>query len=180
MKTLIAIFSFLFISSAFAATTCTDPGNTCAGSVTVSVEVGPLVQLSGVQDINIRDWNGGAYSNDQRLVQNFCVFSNTAGVGGTYTIAFTDTNNNFLLKNAANSNDVAKYQLEFISGTDTAPTTTIVTGPTTLSNQVGSASMTCNGSTNTTLKVSLLGSVNGALLHAGNYTDTLSMLVTPT
>jgi hypothetical protein len=179
MKTLIALLSSLVIGSAFAATQCTEPGASCTGSIGVSVEVGPLVLVSNVKDIKIPDWKGGAYSDDPALAQNFCVFSNSAGTGGTYTIQFS-ASSGFELVSSRNPAYKTKYQLEFTSGTDVTPVTNVVTGPTTLNNQLGSASMNCNGNQtgNTTLKINIL-SPDRALI-AGDYTDTLTMLVTPT
>lgn len=170
MKILIIILSSLFVASAFAATNPTAPASESSGTANVSVEVGALVQISQVRDINITSWNGGAYSEDPQLTQQFCVFSNASNplVNG-YTIQFSDSNQTFLLKNAA-TNDTASYEINYNNQQ--------VTGPTTLTNQVGSPSMSCGGVPNATLKVNIVGAASN-LLRAGDYTDTLSMMVSP-
>lgn len=179
MKTLIALLSSFVIGSASAATNCNTPSASCSASMAISVEVGPLVNVSPLKDITIQDWNGGADSNDPALAQNFCVFSNSAGTGGTYNIQFVAPTG-FELINATAPSYKTKYQLEFTSGTDVQPVTTVVTGPTTLSSQAGSASMNCGGNQNgnATLKINILNP--DRLLIAGGYVNTLTMIVTPT
>lgn len=182
-KLLITLLSTLFITSAFAAVNPTAPGENSSGTVAVTVEVGPLVQITQVKDISLDNWNGGIVNNDPNLTKSFCVYSNTSTdksgkvSGGKYSIQFNGVSGtNFWLINQQNTNDVAGYQVVFNGNALSSGG-----AGSTIHDQPGSQLINCggDGKTNATLQIKLIGSANGKTLHSGTYTETLSMLVQP-
>ncbi|MSP53424.1 MAG: hypothetical protein EXR81_04125 [Gammaproteobacteria bacterium] len=164
MKTLITILSSLFMVSAFAATNPTAPSAVASeGTLNVQVQVGAIVQITKAQDMTINQWNGATTTQ----TQNLCVFSNNID-GYKYTIQFSDLNGNFTLKSGT---ETLPYSLKF-NNNDIVATTGTTTA---LQEQVGSDSTTCNGDTNATLEIKI-PNANG--VHAGRFTDTLSLIVT--
>jgi len=179
VTTLPALLGALFLGTAFAAVNPTAPAETSSGSVGVSVEVGPLVQVTQVKDISLDNWNGGIVASDPNLTKSFCVYSNmSSGAGGKYSIQFNGvtSGNNFWLVNQNNANDVAGYQVVFNGNTLTSGGS-----GSTIHGQPASQLVNCggDGNTNATLQIKLTGALNGKTLHSGTYTETLAMLVQP-
>ena len=157
-----------FAGAAHAATNGT-LGATSTGSVDINAVIPNLAQISGLDDINLGTWSGADLSGSDQ----FCVFSSTR----SYTITATSGNGTgatFRLKDAG-TNFIAYT----VSWTDSAPATTALTSGTASGAQATSAtSVNCGGADNTTVSVNV-PSANIASVPAGNYSDTLTLLVTP-
>jgi hypothetical protein len=170
MKILITLLSSLFITSAFAAVNPTGSSTTASeGTLTVQVQVGQLVQITGATDVTIPSWDGSSTTQ----TQNLCVFSNNTTPAKGYSIAFSDANTDFKLKSSAG--DEIAYTLIF----NGAEVNTNTTGTSALATQqVGSDRTNCNdapnGTTNATLAITIPAKTG---LHGGTFTDTLSLIV---
>jgi len=144
-------------------------GATSTGSVDINAVIPNLAQISRLDDINLGSWSGA----DLNGADQFCVFSSTR----SYTITATSANGTgatFRLKDAG-TNFIA-YN---VSWTDSTPAVTALSSGSASAAQATSAtSVNCGGADNTTVTVNV-PSANISSVPAGNYSDTLTLLVTP-
>lgn len=127
-----------------------------------------LVQVSGVSDVSLPDYAPGS---DLTGNTNLCVYSNTAG---TYYVTLTSTSGGFNLTDGTNT---IPYSVNW---EDSEVGATAITYNMKSSRQSGdSSSTTCGGTTNANLAVTVDAS-DFALKPAGSYSDTITILVSPT
>jgi len=148
-------------------------GSTSGGTAAVSLDIVDLMVVSGIGDIGLGAYvgTGGLAGND-----DMCVYRNGTG---SYKVKLTSANQS---GGAFRLNTGANYITYTVDWTDngTAGTTAGVTSDVEETGQGGHAtSQTCGGSPNANLAVSV---AEAALQAAptGSYTDTVTILVTPT
>lgn len=144
-------------------------GSTSTGSLGITLTIPNLVQITGINDIALGTWSGGAMSGSD----NVCVFSTTRAY--RITANGSGTAGAFTLVAGANT---IPYTVEWddVSG---ATTGTALTSGTALTGQATAAtSATCGGGTNATVIVRVAEAALTAV-PAGAYTGTLTLVITP-
>lgn len=165
-------------TAVLAATNPSGPGESSQGTMQIMMPVGAIVKVSGVSDVDIASWTGQQLSatNDPRLKQNLCIYSNNVGYSGKYQIQITDVNAGgaFHLSDPRYPNSTVKYALTFSSPKDSVSTT--FTSATTLSNLSGATTPDCRDQnfSNASLDVTIYGNPT---IQMGNYTDTINVTV---
>jgi hypothetical protein len=149
-----------------------------AGDVTVSIQKGETVALTGLSDLDFGAWNNGDGNVSQDI--NFCAHSST----GLYQITAA----------GGNTAPSGEFELEGTSGSEieyhvywadavVSPATDQLTDNTPLTTQTGATATDCGGLSNATLEVRIAATGNGGrnLTNAavGNYSDVLTLTIVP-
>ncbi len=142
---------------------------TYSDTVDIALTIPDLVQVSGLNDINLGTWDGiGNQSNSEDI----CVYRNSSG---SYAITFTGSGggNAFVLTNVGV--DLA-YSVTYFDGSTTVSASTGIA----LTGRTGhnQSSTICSGGTNATIAVSILENIIRSAPPAV-YSGTLTMLVSP-
>jgi hypothetical protein len=148
-------------------------GLTSQGSVDITVGVGDRVQISGLDDIALGQWSGsGNLTGDEEL----CVYSSTSKY--EVTISGLHASNSFAL--SAGGTTTLPYTVNWADDPgDATYGNRGVTEGTPLTGNVGNNThYTCGGATNATLRV-YITEANLQAAVAGNYSDTLTINVSP-
>lgn len=167
---------FLCPTLVFAATQGT-LGTTSSGTVGVSITIPSLVQISGLSDITL----GSTSTFPATGSTTACVYSNVSSPSGSYFVTASSLNTaatNFRVKDSGTNFIVYSA---FWNNTSAATQTTALTSGTKTTQQTGGSatSVTCGGSANANFNISFSASqVQGAA--AATYTDTVTVLITPT
>jgi len=93
ITTLLGLFALMLIPTAlFAATNPDDPGETSTGTSDISVDIPPLVKISGIQDLTYNDYTGHPDGITRaNLNQDVCIYSNLDTDGGSYSVTLSGT-----------------------------------------------------------------------------------------
>jgi hypothetical protein len=162
--------------------------NDANASIVIEADFATMIQVTGVSDITIDDWQGDAINpgNNPNMVEHLCVFSNFAepnfAHSRNYNIQIlSDSGSGFKLHGVNgqnNANFTIPYHLVYV---DSAGTSHPVTPGESLSGLTGSNALGCRynpNQSNTSLQLSI-DAVPRENLIAGSYTDTISVVVTP-
>lgn len=171
----IALIASMGLAAApvFSTTSDGSLGGTSEGNVDVLLNLGKMIQISSLTDI---DFTTVAPNADAQASDLFCVYSNTSV--GTYKITSTSTEgsgSDFALKHAGSTAtlpytltmDDGSGQKSLVSGTESTD-----------SFAADGSAFDCGGSTNATLEATVLGA-DLASRPSGSYSDTLVLVVTP-
>lgn len=150
-------------------------GTTSEGKLDVLLELGKVIQISKLADIDFNTVTPDANA-DLVASDSFCVYSNSAV--GTYKITSTSTQGtgtDFAMKHGSKT-DTLPYTLTMNGGAGKKPLTsgTISTD----SFAANGTAFDCGTSTNATLEATVLAA-DLASRPSGSYSDTLTLLVTP-
>ncbi|ABM04767.1 putative glucoamylase I (alpha-1,4-glucan glucosidase), extracellular starch-degrading enzyme [Psychromonas ingrahamii 37] len=147
-------------------------GGTSTGSSEVTVSVEPRIVINNVADVSTTSTGTG----DLELINTMCVGTNVDG--GTYKVAVTGTGGTtdaFSLVNALDD-DTIPYTASWADTVAATTVTALVSGAP-LSSQTSTINTAC-GTDNATLILDIAESeLQGAT--AGDYTGTVTMVVTP-
>lgn len=172
----ISFINILIPSLAFAATQGT-LGTTSTGTVNISITIPSLVQITGLNDIAL----GSTSSFPATGNTTACIYSNVASPLGSYYVTATSQNTSgtdFRVKDSGT--DYIGYSA-YWNNSSAASQTTVLTSGTKTTQQLGgnSTSLTCSGTPNANFNISLTSTqVAGA--PAATYTDTATLIVSPT
>ena len=148
-------------------------GFTSQGSVDITLGVGDRVQISGLNDIALGQWSGtGALTGDEEL----CVYSSTS----KYQITVSGNASNTFALSAGGSTTIP-YSVSWLDDPNDATNANYrgVTEGSPLTGNVGDSNYyTCNGAINATLRI-YISEANLQAAAAGNYSDTLTINVSP-
>lgn len=165
------IASVFFVPAAVFAAVNGAVGPTSTGNVTVYINVGSEVKISGLTDYN-HVWDGKPYE----FTKDFCVYSNTPE--SLYGVTVTGTNNTpeFKLVNPRDPDNPVRYQVQYqdVIGQNTSTYSPVTPGMM-LHQMKGSAAPDCSGGTNAQLKF-LVEQAHGT---AGNYSGQVNLTVMP-
>lgn len=153
-------------------------GQTSTGEVIVTIVIPNLVQISGLSDISIAPYDTGNTGTSPA-----CIYSNVGtGDDGTYYLTPSSANNSTTNFRAISGGGAyITYTAQWTSTGTGATTITLASG--TKSVALGGASTTTTNcastsGTNATLTVSI-SDAQAAGVAAGTYTDTATLLITP-
>lgn len=175
---LLILLNSLTSFSVFAATQGT-LGATSSGTVGVSITLSSLVQITGLTDITL----GTVSTFPATGNTTACVYSNVASPLGAYFVTATSANASagaFRVSDGAGTPKFITYSAFWNNAAAAAQTTTLTSGTKTAQQTGGSAvSLTCGGTPNANFNLSFSAAqVQGAA--AATYTDTVTLLITPT
>lgn len=170
------LYSTLTPFLAFSATQGT-LGATSTGTVAVSITIPALVQISSLADITL----GSTSTFPATGNTTACIYSNVASPLGSYYVTASSANVSagaFRVKDSGT--DYITYSAYWNNTAAATQTTALVSGTKTAQQTGGSAvSLTCGGSPNANFNISFSAAqVTGA--PAAAYTDTVTLLITPT
>jgi hypothetical protein len=171
---LMALAVMSFISMGYA----DGPGPTSKTEFFIQGQAGSFVQVTGVKDVIINNWNGNQAdpSTNPSLKQNICVLSNTDY--RTYNLKITDENSTLSLKGIDVPGEAPiPYQLRFKSPGDGVSRLIKHPGEGVFPELHGTAYDHCwIGGTNVELDI-IIPAVTNPI--AGTYGDTIHLIVTP-
>lgn len=167
-----ALFALTIASTSVYSATQGTKGTTSTGSVDVSVDIGQLIKISNLKDIQLGAYAGGP--NPLSASSDFCVYRNGSDKYNI-TMSGNGTANAFTLSQGP---DVLPYSVEFVNGSTTLP----VTSGTLIGNQAGAntTSESCsNGSANNASVTVKVENADLSAAPAGSYAGTLTVIVAP-
>ena len=163
----------LAVTPALSAPTQGTLGSTSTGDVQLYLFLASSIQISSLNDLDFDFVTAGA---DKSVAESFCVYSNSDV--GTYKITTSSqngTDGGYAMKHTTKADTLA-YSLTMDDGSGKK---TLTSGTqSTDSFPANSASTNCGGSTNATVEATVT-SANLAAVAAGEYTDTLVLVVSP-
>lgn len=172
----IPLLSLSLNFSVFAATDGT-LGTTSTGTVGVSITIPALVQISGLSDITL----GSISTFPATGNTTACIYSNVASPAGSYFVTASSANaltTSFRVKGTGTNYIV--YNAFWNNTSAATPTTALSSGTKTAQQTGGNAiSLTCGGTPNANFNVNF-SSAQVAGASADTYTDTVTLLITPT
>ena len=172
----VPLFSIAFSLIAFAspppaqAATDGNLGNVSVGTSQISIIVGDTAQATGFSDIILAPWSSGSPA--PVGTSTACIYTSTGG----YQVTATSANAAGSQFRLAGTSGFVRY---FVRWNDGSSGLTPVTNGTPLAGLVGDAtSPTCNGANPATVEVRI---TNSAISSAGfgQYSDTLTLMITP-
>ena len=144
---------------------------TSSGTTVLSLSVPNLVQISGLANVGLTGYVPGS---DSTGSSDACVYSNAAG---NYYVTLTSTSGAFNLTDGSNT---IPYAVTWDDTPASTPSPDSVVYATKSGLQAGNASSTtCGGTPNASLAVTV-NSADMAAKPAGSYSDTITILVSPT
>lgn len=150
-------------------------GATSTGTVTITASVPNRARITGLTDVTFanQDPNTAASS-----AQNVCVWSNTATKAYTITASGSGTASAFTLSNGSGT---AAYTVEWASTSGQTSGTALSAATASSSLTSGAVNQTCSSAptASATLLVKMATVDLGGMSAGGNYTGTLTLLVTP-
>lgn len=170
------LWVMLPLSQVFAATSGS-LGTTSTGTLSVSITIPSLVQISGVSDIALGTPSSFPATGNTTL----CIYSNVSSPLGSYYVTASSANENsgsFRVKDSGSNYIVYSA---YWNNSSAASQTTALTSSTKTAQQTGgnAVSLTCGGSANANFNISFSAS-QVAGVAAASYADTVTLLVTPT
>ena len=142
--------------------------------VSISVEGGSQVKISSLDEINFGTYVGPG---NLDVVEKFCIYS--AATAGSYNISISSANPNassIFNLGSITSSDKLKYSLSFIDDAVSSPN--LVTSNSPINGYGDATSVTCNGSNNSTIGISI--SENDLTkAKSGGYRDVITLMVEP-
>lgn len=173
---IIFFVNMVFLPPVFAASQGT-LGATSTGIVSISITIPSLVQVSSLSDITL----GSTSSFPATGSTTACIYSNVASPSGSYYVTATSSNTSgtdFRVKDSGT--DYIVYSAYWNNASSATQTTTLTSGTKTAQQTGGSAtSLTCGGTPNANFNISFSASqVQGA--PAATYSDTVTLVISPT
>lgn len=169
-----ALINLLIPSFSFAATQGT-LGTTSTGTVGVSITIPALVQISSLSDIAL----GTPSSYPATGNTTACIYSNLVSPAGGYYVTATSLNASAGAFRVVNSGNFITYSAYWNNTSAATQTTALTSGTKTAVQTGGSAtSVTCGGTPNANFNVSFSATQIQAASPA-SYTDTVTVLITP-
>lgn len=167
------VLSSIFAASSMAATLDGSLGATSTGNVDIDLEVLDSVQISALDAIDFSTY-GGADTGSRNQGDAYCVYVNG---GDNYTITPTSSNGAFELVGAVFADSIP-YDVKITGAATGAAAAASVDYNTASASFSGSSSLTCGGSNNASLDVSIAEQdIRDASTDL--YADTLILLVSP-
>lgn len=165
----------LFIPNALFSATQGTLGTTSTGSVVVTITVPSLVSISGLTDITMAPTSLGTATGNTTA----CIYSNLTG--GNYFVTATSTNAAAgQFRAIASGGATIAYSAYWNNAAAASQTTTLVSGTkTAVQTGASTTSLTCGGTANANFNISL-SAAQAAGVVQGTYTDTATLLITPT
>ena len=145
-------------------------------TTTVSVTIPALVQISGLSDITLSPTNFGSPITGATTA---CIYTNVINPLGSYYVTATSANTSSGAFRVANGTNFVPY-IAFWSPTSSPTQTTALTSGVKTAQQSGgsSSSLTCGGTPNANFNLSL-SSTQVAGFPAATYTDTVTLVISP-
>lgn len=178
MKTKIALlFTFIFASVVSAANNPGKPGATSEGSLGLSIQVGDVIQITGVKDVSIDAWDGQPMGYDNNtLNQKICVLTNT--VSKKYSIEITDNSAAGELSLTGKTTSAAlPFTLQVNDGNGN--TQEVTTNNSKVDNLIGSTNLGCTDTGGSNLSLDMAIPNPPASLVTDTYSTELRLTVTP-
>jgi hypothetical protein len=148
-----------------------NPSNT-----TVSVTIPQLVQISGLSDITLAPTN---FSSPVTGNTTVCIYTNIISPLGGYYITATSANASSGAFRVANGGSYITYNAFWNTTSSPTQTVSLSSGVKTAQQLGGnSSSLTCSGTANANFNISIPAS-NVAGILPGTFTDTVTLLVSP-
>jgi hypothetical protein len=150
-------------------------GATSQGSVLITASVPNRARITGLTDVTFASQDPNTAASG---AQSVCVWSNTATKAYTITASGSGASSAFTLSNGTDS---AAYTVEWAGSSGQTSGTALSTGTASSSFTSGAANQTCssNASPSASLLVKMNTTVLGGMTAGGDYTGTLTLLVTP-
>jgi len=172
----VIVFASLLPSFVFASTQGT-LGTTTTGTVSISITIPALVQVTGLSDLTI----ASASSFPVTANTTACIYSNVASPLGSYFVTASSTNastTNFRVKDSGTN--YITYAAYWNNAAAATQTTTLASGTKTAQQTGGSStSLTCGGSPNANFNINLTAAaVEG--VPAATYSDVVTIIISPT
>lgn len=176
LSTFTFVLNLFFLSSVFAATQGT-LGTTSTGTVGVSLTIPALVQITGLSDIVL----GSVSSFPATGNTTACVYSNVVSPAGSYFVTASSAN---VLAGAFRVNDggtnFITYSAYWNNASAATQTTALTSGTKTAQQTGGSALLlNCGGGSNANFNISF-SAVQAQAAPPGAYTDTVTIVISPT
>lgn len=164
---MVAVSCFISISATHAA----NPSAT-----TVSVVIPALVQISGLSDITLAPISFGSPVTGATTA---CIYTNVINPLGSYYVTAMSTNASAGVFRVTNGANFISYNAFWSPTSSSAQTIPLTSGIKTTQQSGGnSTSLTCSGTPNANFNISFTNAqVAGA--SSGTYTDTVTLLVSP-
>lgn len=143
---------------------------------TVSVVIPALVQISGLGDITLAPTN---FASPATGATTACIYTNIISPLGGYYVTATSTNASAGVFRVKNGTTFINYNAFWNPASSSAQTIPLTSGVKTAQQSGGSSSsLTCSGTPNANFNISFTDAqVAGA--SAGAYTDTVTLVVSP-
>jgi hypothetical protein len=165
----------LVASPAFAAPTQGSLGATSTGSITITASVPNRARITGLSDVTFANQDPNTAASN---AQNVCVWSNTATHAYTITATGSGTANAFTLTNTSTT---VPYSVEWAATSGQTSGTALAAGTASSSLTSGAVNQTCSSAplASASLIVKIGTTDLGTMTAGGNYTGTLTLVVTP-
>jgi hypothetical protein len=165
----------LAASPAFAAPTQGTLGATSTGSITITASVPNRARITGLSDVTFANQDPNTAASN---AQNVCVWSNTATKAYTITASGNGTASAFTLSNGTGT---VPYSVEWAATSGQTSGTSLTAGTASSSLTSGAVNQTCSSAplASASLVVKIGTTDLGTMTAGGNYTGTLTLLVTP-
>jgi hypothetical protein len=160
---------------ALAAPTQGTLGATSTGSITITASVPNRARITGLSDVTFANQDPNTAASN---AQNVCVWSNTATKGYTITATGSGAASAFTLTNGATT---VPYSVEWNASSGQTSGTAMATGTASASLTTTAVNQTCSSAPLTTSSLVVMMSTTdlGGMTAGGNYTGTLTLVVTP-
>lgn len=146
-------------------------------TTTVSVTIPALVQISGLSDIALTPTNFGSPVTGSTTA---CIYTNVISPLGSYYVTATSSNASSGAFRITNGSFFITYSAFWNATSSPTETTPLTSGVKTAQQSGGnSTSLTCSGTPNANFNISLT-STQVAAAPPATYTDTVTLLVSPT
>lgn len=176
LKAILLVISISSTPLVFSATDGT-LGTTSSGSVVVTLTIPALVRVSGLSDITM---SPTTIASDVTGSTTACIYSNVVSPLGSYYVTATSVNASSGAFRVKNGTDFITYTAFWNNSSATSQTTALTSGTKTAQQTNGSAiSLTCGGTPNANFNVNF-SSAQIAGAPPLTYTDTVTLLITPT
>jgi len=167
-------FHFFKIVLLLLPSTCLHAAN--PSTATISVTIPALVQISGLSDITLAPTNFGSPVTGATTI---CIYTNVITPLGSYYITATSANASSGLFRVANGANHITYSAFWNSTSSPTQTVSLSSGVKTAQQLGGdSSSLTCGGTPDANFNISISSS-NVAGVLPGTFTDTVTIVVSP-
>jgi hypothetical protein len=167
-------FNIMVAVSCFISMSVTHPAN--PSTTTVSVIIPALVQISGLSDITLAPISFGSPVTG---ATTGCIYTNVINPLGSYYITATSTNASAGVFRVTNGAHFISYDAFWSPTSSSAQTIALTSGIKTTQQSGGSSvSLACGGTPNANFNISFTN-VQVAGASAGTYTDTVTLVVSP-
>jgi hypothetical protein len=166
-------FAATFAASQAMAASDGTVGTTSTGTADVTLEIQDIVQISGVDNIGLGAWSG---SGDLTGASEFCVYRSDAG---DYKLKLTTGSGSFDVTSPTTLDSIA-FTVQVDDDLDaTVGGESLLYGADTAVALTGSNSYTCGGAENAEIHVTFAEAALQAASTGNDYSETVTVLVTP-